>query len=433
MEDRQRIVITGIGPISSVGIGKENFWEGILNKKINIELEECFLDGDLWDKFYYHKVKDFDITKFGIEKSKLDDIRDWKEGEEITDLNYLIAAVKLALDDSGLDYNQEDNGIGLVLAHENLGLMPFGFKISDIAYEMLIDKSRSEVSKKDFYDGFYKKFLKSGYDIQTFADLFHLARVFNIHEYSLFINNACAAGLYALETASQIIRSKQVKRIVVAASDNPEIYKYLWFRDLGIYAQDGIVRPFAKDSKGLVFGDGGVGIVLETLEDAEKRGATVYAEYLGGGFDLEGWKITVPQIGSKSYQKTMITALKRSGLTREDIDLVCPHGVGSGPIDYYEAKAITDVFGPNTSSPLITTFKPYVGHNLGGSALLESAISLLSLHNNIIPETLNCNQTDPRFSIDLVKKQTKKQLNKVMKTCCAFAGFNGAVVFEKVI
>ncbi|MFH1062025.1 MAG: beta-ketoacyl synthase N-terminal-like domain-containing protein [Candidatus Omnitrophota bacterium] len=432
MEKRQRIVITGIGPISSVGIGRENFWQGILNKKINIELEECYLDGELWDKFYYHKVKDFDINKFGIEKAKLADIRDWKEGEEVVDLNYLIAAVKLALDDSKLDYNNDNNGIGLVLAHENLGLMPFGFKISDLAYEMLIDKKKSEISKKDFYDGFYKKFLKSGYDIQTFADLFHIARVFNIHEYSLFINNACASGLYALETASQIIQSKQAKRVVVAASDNPEIYKYLWFRDLGIYAKDGIVKPFAKGSNGLVFGDGGVGIVIETLEGAQKRGATIYAEYLGGGFDLEGWKITVPQIGSKSYQKAMNNALKRSNLKQEDIDLVCPHGVGSGPIDYYESKAIADVFSDSNPKPLITTFKPYVGHNLGSSALFESAILLLSLQNNIIPETLNCPEVDPRFNITLVQKQTKKKLKTVMKSCCAFAGFNSAVTFQKV-
>ena len=432
MNNRQRIVITGIGPISSVGIGRKKFWEGILNKNLNVEIEECNLDGELWDKFYLHKVRDFDINKFGIDKSKLNDIRDWKEGEEITDLNYLIAAIKLALDDSGLEYENDNNGIGLVLAHENLGLMPFGFKISELAYDMLISKKKSELSKKDFYDSFYKKFLKSGYDVQAFADLFHIARVFNVHDYSLFINNACASGLYALESACQIIRSKQAKRVVVAASDIPEIYKYLWFRDLGIYADDGIVRPFSRDSKGLVFGDGGIGIVMETLEDARKRGASIYAEYLGGGFDLEGWKITVPQIGSKSYQKAMINAFKQSGLEKEDINLVCPHGVGSGPIDYYEAKAITDIFGENPESPLITTFKPYIGHNLGGSALLESAILLLSLKNNIIPETLNCDEVDPRFNISLIKQTKKKELTTAMKICCAFAGFNAATVFKKI-
>ena len=432
MEDKQRIVITGIGPISSVGIGKKDFWEGILNKKTNIETQECFLDKELWAKFPCHKVKNFDISRFGIDKSKLQDIKDWKDGEEIIDLNYLIAAIKLALDDSKIDYEKDNNGIGLVLAHENLGLMPFGFKLSDLAYEMLIDKKKKDVSKKEFFDKFYRKFLKSGYDVQTFADLFHVARVFNVKNYSLFINNACASGLYALETAKQILASGQAQKVVVAASDHPDIYKYLWFRDLGIYSEDGIIRPFSKDAKGLVFGDGGAAIVMEKLETAGGRGAPIYGEYLGGGFDLEGWKITVPQIGSKSYQRAMLDSLKQAKLKKEEVDLLCPHGVGSGPIDYYEAKAITDIFGVDPVRPLISTFKPYVGHNLGSSALLESVIMLLALKNNIVPEVLNCENPDPRIKISLVKKQVKKELKTAMKICCAFAGFNSAAVFKKV-
>jgi len=424
-----RVVITGLGPIASVGIGKDRFWQGITQKKLNLKLEECLIDGELWDKYYVHKVENFDISKFGIDKDKLNEIKDWKEGEEIVDLNYLIAAVKLALDDSGLKYDGEDNGISLVLAHENIGLMPFGFKISNIAYEML---SKERLPKKDFFDKFYCKFLKSGYDVQSFADLFHVAKVFNIHNYSLFINNACASGLYAIEAASQIIRTGQAKAVVIAASDHPDIYKYLWFKELGIYSKDGIIRPFCKDSKGLVFGDGGAGIVLEDLEHAKKRKANIYAEYLGGGFDLEGWKITVPQIGNNSYQKAMEGCLKRSGLNNKDIDLLCPHGVGSQPIDFYEAKAITDAFGKNPQKPLITTFKPYVGHNLGSSALLESVILLLSLKNNVIPPTLNCDTIDPKFNISLVNQKKETKLEVAMKICCAFAGFNAATIFKKL-
>ena len=432
MAKRQRIVITGIGPISSIGIGREKFWDGILNKRINIEKETCILDEKVWDAFFYHKVTGFDVNSLGIDPEKLNDIRSWKEGEEIADLNYLIGAVKLALDDSGLPRSGDNNGIGLVLAHENLGLMPFGFKISNLAYEMLIDKKKSELSKRDFYDSFYKKFLKSGYDIQTFADLFHVARVFDIHAYSLFLNNACASGLYALEAASQIIRSGQAHSVVVAAADNPEIYKYLWFRDLGIYSNDGICRPFCKNSSGLVFGDGGVGLVLETLEAARQRKAHIYAEYCGGGFDLEGWKITVPQIGSDSYQRAIRSALTNSSLEPENIGLLVPHGVGSGPSDYYEAKAISDVFGENSEKPLISAFKPYVGHNLGGSALLETAILLLAMDNSIIPATLNRDEPDPRCKISLLAKNKKKKIKTAIKTCCAFAGFNAAAVFRRI-
>lgn len=432
---KKTVVITGIGPISSAGIGKGDFWRGILEKKTHIVRERYRVDGELWGEFFLHKVRDFDIARFGIDRESLDDIRAWKEGEEIPDLNYLLAAVKLALDDSRLDYRRDDNGIGLVLAHENIGLMEFAYKVSDVSYEMLTGKNRSIISKKEFFDTFYKKFLKSGYDVQTFADLFHVAKVFNIHNYSLFINNACASGLYAFEAAAQIIRNGQARAVVIAAADHPEIYKYLWFKELGIYSPDGVIRPFCKDSNGLVFGDGGVGIVMEDGGHARGRNAPVYAEYLGAGFDLEGWKITVPRIGSNSYQTAIARAFEHSGVTPAEIDLLCPHGVGSHPIDYYEARAITDTFGKNPVRPAMTAFKPYVGHNLGGSALLESAIMILSLFHNIIPPALNCENPDPRFNISLVTRDIgippSRPLQHAMKICCAFAGFNAAAVFRK--
>jgi 3-oxoacyl-(acyl-carrier-protein) synthase len=208
-----------------------------------------------------------------------------------------------------------------------------------------------------------------------------------------------------------MIKCNQSSAVITAASDYTEIYKYLWFREIGLYSEDGRIRPFCKDSNGLVFGDGGVGIVLEDLEHARKRNASIYAEYLGGGFCLEGWKVTTPQIGSDSYQKAISKALKQ--------------------IDYYESKAITDVFGSNPENPLITTFKPYVGHNLGGSALLESAILLLSLKNEVILPTLNSENVDPKFNISLVKEKSDIKVNTAMKICCAFAGYNSAVVFKR--
>mgnify|MGYP001609093722 CR=1 FL=1 len=432
MSGEHRVVITGIGPISSIGVGKENFWQGILHKRINIKLEKQLIDGELWDEFYTHRINKFDISKFEVDENQLEDIKKWKEGEEVVDLNYLIAAIKLALDDSNLDSNMEQNNISLVLTHENLVLMPFVFKISDLAYEVLIEKKKSHITKKDFFNELYRAFFKSGYDTQTFVSLFHVARIFNIHNFSLFINNACASGLYALEVASQIINNNQAKVVVVAASDHSDIYKYIWFKDLGIYSKDGVIRPFCKDSNGLVFGDGGIGIVMEDLEYAQKRNAPIYAEYLGGGFDLEGWKITVPQIGSHAYQRAILKAFQQSKLEKENIDLLCPHGVGYQVIDYYEAKAITDIFGQNPKKPLITTFKPYIGHNLGGSALIETAILLLSLKNNIVPPTLNCDNLDSKLNMSLVKDKTEAKLKTAMKICCAFAGYNAAAVFRKL-
>jgi 3-oxoacyl-(acyl-carrier-protein) synthase len=428
MGDNKRVVITGIGPIASPGIGKDAFWKGLIEQKTGLNTRPFDVDGEVWGNFPVHSVEDFDFDKFNINKMALAYMDDWKGEKAPIDLYYLIASVSLALDDSGIEYESDDNGLGLVLTHENMGLMQYLFQLSQLSYDTL---TSGDLSRKEFYEKLYRERLKSGYDIQTFMTLFHVAKAFNVHDYSLFINNACASGLYALENASQIIKCNQSSTVVVAASEYTEIYKYLWFKDIGLYSEDGKIRPFSKESNGLVFGDGGVGIVMEDLEHAEKRNAHIYAEYLGGGFDLEGWKVTTPQIGSKSYQKAISKTLKQSNITNDEVELLCPHGVGSSSIDYYEAKAITDIFGPNPEKPLISAFKPYVGHSLGNSALLEASILLLSLEKEIVLPTLNSENTNPALNISLVKDKIETKINTAMKICCAFAGYNSAVVFKR--
>lgn len=428
--NKKRVVITGIGPVSSIGLGKDDIWKNVLAGNTNVELEKKSVDGKLWTEFPLHKMSEFNIADFDIDKDALSWIKDWQNGKDNTDLFYLIAAIKLAIDDSGLDYKKENNDLGIVLSHENYNLTPFLEEVSDYAYEVLV-KSKKKISKKDFYDDLYKNCVKGGYDVQPFMPLFHLAKVFNIHNYSLFLCTACASGLYGLESASQIINSGQSKAVIVTAADHPDVYKYVWFRDLGIYSPDGKIRPFSKDSNGLVFGDGGSALILEDYDNAKKRGAHIYAEYMGGGFSLESWQVTVPQVGSNSYQSAMKKAFEQSSIKKDEIDLLCPHGVGSRVIDYYESKAITDIFGKK-NLPTITTFKPYLGHNLASSALLETSILLLAMDHNIVPPTLNCENENPEYGITLLKKKEEKVIRTAMKICCAFAGYNAATIFRKV-
>jgi 3-oxoacyl-(acyl-carrier-protein) synthase len=432
MTGGKRVAITGIGPLASTGIGKDAFWKGILEKRIGLDTREYCIDGDVWGRFPVYSVRGFGFEQFDMDEMALAYMNEWKEEEPPVDLQYLMAAVSLALKDSGINYHLPENDLGLILTHENMGLMPFLMKLSRISYDVLNTKEEEPVSRKQFYEKLYRDCLKSGYDVQTFMTLFHVAKAFNIHNYSLFINNACASGLYALESASQVIKCGQASAVVVAASEFTEIYKYLWFRDIGLYSDDGKIRPFCRDSNGLVFGDGGVGIVMEDLDHARDRNAHIYAEYMGGGFDLEGWKVTTPQIGSDSYQKAMLKALKQSNVSKGEIEMLCPHGVGSQSIDYYESKAITDVFGVNPPTPLITAFKPYVGHNLGGSALLEAAMLLLSMDNETVLPVLNYNNPDSKFNISLVKEIQESKTNIAMKICCAFAGYNAAAVFKRL-
>lgn len=429
MDKKIRVVITGIGPLASCGIGKNQFWQGLLEKKTGIKLEEYFIGDQLWDKFYLHKVENFDIARIGIEPYLLEQIKSWKKGEESTDLYFLLAAVKLAIDDAKLTFNRDNNDISCIITHENPGLEQYFSKIIDLSFDALIN---NKITKKDFAERLHYGSIKSSFDLQTFMTLFHVTKTFGIHGYSLFLNNACASGLYALENAAQIIKSGRSRTVIIAAADYPRIYKYLWFKELKMYSPDGKIRPFARDANGFVFGDGGVGLVLESLENAKKRKAIIYAEYLGGGFSQEGWKVTFPMSGGDFYQKAVAEALAFSRVKIKEIDCVCAHGAANAIIDRYEVKAITDIFGIKFKRPLITTFKPYVGHNLGGSALLETAILLLCMENNICLPVLNTETIEPKMQIDLVREKLEVKLSTVLKTCCAFAGYNAAAVFKRI-
>jgi len=425
----KRVVVTGVGPITSIGIGKKAVWDSLVSGQTNVQLEEWCVDGKLWEKFYLHRIDNFNITDFGISKEKLDAIKRWKEGEEVVDLYYLLAAVKLALDDSGLEYNSEDNNIGCVISHENAGLEQYFSKVVDVTYNAL--SKGAVIAKKRFCEIFHDSLDRDSYDLQTFMPLFHIQKTFGIHGYSLFINNACSSGLYAIENASQIIQSGRCPAVIIASADYPRIYKYLWFKELKMYAEDGKIKPFSNHANGFVFGDAAVGLVLEDLEHAQKRKAKIYGEYLGGGFSQEGWKITYPNPLDNFYQKAIEEALSFSKVSKEEVDLICAHGAANPIIDRYEARAITDTFGKRTKKPLITAFKPYVGHNLGGSALLETAMLLLCLEHNIVLPVINTPEINPKLNIELVQQKVEKKLNIVFKICTAFAGFNAAALFRR--
>jgi 3-oxoacyl-(acyl-carrier-protein) synthase len=272
---------------------------------------------------------------------------------------------------------------------------------------------------------------KRAYDLQAFMFIYHVCKMFKIHGFSLFINNACASGLYALEVAADIIKSSKCDVVIVSAVDHPDIYKYLWFKKINMYSPDGKIRPFSRDSNGFVFGEGGAAIILEDSEHALKRRARIYAEYLGGDFCLEGWKVAYPAIQENYYTNLLKNAIQKFNLKLSDIDLINPHGVGNKIIDSYEAKAITDIFGYDSSALSITALKPYVGHVLGGSAFLETAILLIAFEKNIIPPTLNCENTNQDLRINLLVKKKTYALNYALKICSAFGGFDAAIILKR--
>ena len=264
IDSKRKVVITGIGPITPVGIGKEKVIEGVLNRKNGLILRETKLNDEVWDESYVHLVNDFDINDFQIDQDDLDYIKNWKEGEHNKDLLFLLAAVKLALQDSQIDWHSKNNNISLIVAHENPGLEQCLLKIYETAFDLY--KQNKYLTKPVFYDQVFKKTMKVGYETQSFMTLFHIARTFNLKNYSLLINNACASGLYAIEVASDLIKLGKLKQVVVVAGDCPDALKTIWLKSINMYQEDGKIKPFDSRAEGFVMGEGAAAFIIEDYD-----------------------------------------------------------------------------------------------------------------------------------------------------------------------
>lgn len=430
MNSNDSVVITGIGPICSLGIGAEKVMTSLRKNNSNFVNESFFVDNEHWEDFQKFQVPNFNISDFNLDVNVLNEIRTWKQGVSVIDLDYFFGAIKLALDDARIISNDnQDRKIGIVLAHENICFFPFVEKMCEVSFKALSGKKNKKIN---FYKEIFKECSQAGYDVQSFVTLFQITKLFRIHGISLFINNACASGLYALETGAQLIRSGQVDVVIVAAADYADFFKYLWFKNLNFSSKDNLIRPFCKLANGFVLGDGAAALVLERKSQATKKIKKIYAEYLGGGFALDGWKMTMPNITGESYKNAITNALSASKCSIDDISLICPHGIGLPITDYYEAKALYDVFSRNLTKTKITALKPYIGHTLGASSLLETAILLISMAENFIPATLNHVQAPNKIKIIPTTQSEHTKINTYIKTCCAFGGFNAAAVFRRI-
>jgi 3-oxoacyl-[acyl-carrier-protein] synthase II len=207
--------------------------------------------------------------------------------------------------------------------------------------------------------------------------------------------------------------------------------KYRWFKEQNLYAEDGLMKPFDRQRNGVVFGEGGAALVLEDYDHARRRGAALYAEYLGGGFTQEAWKIGISNPNSECYRRAFEIALKASGVRPETLAFVNPHGAATRSGDLYEARTIAGVFADCRRPPLVSAFKPYVGHNLGGSALVETAILLLAMRANLAPPTLNYQEPDSALNLALMTELKSVNLQVVAKMSSGFGGFNAVGIFQK--
>jgi nodulation protein E len=226
------------------------------------------------------------------------------------------------------------------------------------------------------------------------------------------------------------VRNGIVDVALAGGSETPITYGYLkaW-EAIRVVAPD-TCRPFSKNRQGMILGEGGAMMVIETLENAKARGANILAEITGFGMTSDASHITKPsQTGA---EQAMINALKDAGLQPSDIDYINAHGTGTMVNDSMEIAAIKNVFEEHAQNLSISSTKSMHGHVLGGTSALEAVITTLAVQHDILPPTANFQEHDPECDLDIVPNASRpKQIRHALSNSFAFGGLNAVVVFSK--
>lgn len=406
----KRVVITGLGVVSPIGSNIQEFWKNVKEKNTGIRPLQK-LDSNL-----------FKGTSLAAEVTGEDvitceaDVTPYSKSVE-----YAYKASQMALKDAGfsekIDY---PNRYGLILGTTN--------GTEDIV-ERTIDtfdiKSEEEELSEEA-----KNMLAYFRPIEMSATV---AKLCNLGGTNMVIPTACTAGNYAFGTAYSMIKEGRSKVMLAGGSDPFTRSCYTIFYRLGAMTKEDI-KPFAEDRTGMVVGEGAGIMVLEELEHALERGATIYGEISGYGLSCDAYHPTAPDPEGNGAALAMKKALENSNLTIDDISYISAHGTGTKANDSHEVNAMYKVFGEKLPNIPIHCLKSVIGHCMGAASAFEGISAVFSLQEQIIPSTKNTEIIDESFpiSIDINNANNKPaEVKHIMSNSFAFGGNICSLIFSQ--
>lgn len=392
-----------MGAVTSIGIGKDEFWKNLLSGRSGISEIERF-DTSQFPTHRAGEIKNFDARDFMPEAvaSRIG------RGSQLA-----ISASVLALKDSGLDAAKLPKmGTGIII----------GTTMGEIPALELIDKFWTKKGEDDVYSSNVQKF-----PVNNLAS--NVAFFFNLTSHNYVIPTACAAGNYSIGYAYDLIRTGKTDLALAGGTDPLSRIAFMGFNRLFAMAPEK-VQPFDKNRKGMILGEGGAIVVVESLAHAEKRGAKIYAEVLGYGLSCDASNMTIPSL--KGIVKVMEKAVKNSGIKKEDVDYISAHGTGTGQNDKTESAAIKEVFKDRAKDIPVSSIKSMLGHTMGTASCLEAMVCCLTIQDGVIPPTINYETPDPECDIDCVpNKARNKKVDIALNNSFAFGGNNACVAFGR--
>lgn len=408
----KRVVVTGMGVISPIGTGLNKFWEALISGASGVDRITQF-DASDYKVQIAGEVKDFNVG----------DYIDKKEARRMDRfVQFAVAASKMAIDDAGLDLNNEDSErIGVVIG-SGIGGISTVFEQSKI----LLERGPGRVSP-----------LTVPMKIINMASG-QVAMAFGFKGFNSSVVTACASSNNAIGDSFRLLKNGELDVIVTGGTEAAivpiSIAGFSAMKALSTYNDEPqkASRPFDAKRDGFVMGEGAGILVLETLEHAKARGAKIYAEIVGYGVTCDAYHITAPDPEGLGAAKAMKKAMDEAGLTPEDISYINAHGTSTPLNDKLETLAIKKVFGKRAYDIPISSIKSMIGHLLGAAGGVEAVASVLTVFHGIIPPTINYENPDPECDLDYVpNKARESQINAVLSNNLGFGGHNVTIAFKK--
>jgi 3-oxoacyl-[acyl-carrier-protein] synthase II len=408
----RRVVITGMGLVTPVGIGVADSWEAICAGKSGIGEITRFDTSDYQTKIAA-EVKGFKAEDFIPKKEA-------KRNELF--ISYAMAATRMALEDAALEINSKNaNRIGVVTGC-GLG----GLGIMEETILNVCTKGPKRVSP--FFIPMMIGNMAPGM----------ISIHFGAKGPNLSIATACAAGAHAIGDSFEMIRSGRVDAMITGGTEAvvsaTAVAGFNAMKALSTRNDEPAKasRPFDRDRDGFIIGEGSGILIIEALDVALERGARIYAELIGYGLTGDGYHMTSPCPDGDGAVRCMQTALDDAGVAYDMVDYINAHGTSTELNDLYESRAVKTVFKDHAFKLAISSTKSMTGHLLGGAGGVETVFTALSIYNDIMPPTINYENQAEECNLDYVPNVARrKTVNVAMTNSFGFGGTNASLLLRK--
>jgi len=409
----RRVVITGLGPVTSIGEGRDAFWQGLKEGQSGVRRVEDLLDLEGIDVKIAAPTATFDPTTY----------IDPKKARRLDRSSQLgLAAARLAMEDAAIPSDAIVPERACVIAGTGIG----GMLTFEENMEILTEKGPRKVSP--FFVPRMMPNAMSG----------EISIAFGFQGPNFGVVSACASSAHAIGLAADLIRSG-TSDIALAGGAEAVLLRitFAGFARMGALSKRNdeptrASRPFDRDRDGFVMGEGGGFVVLETLEHARARGARIYAELAGFGMSADASHITAPCEDGRGQAQAMTMALSQAGASPQDVDYLNAHGTSTGLNDPAETAAIKTVLGDDAKRIKISSTKSQIGHLLGAAGGVETIATMLSMEHGTIPATLNYETPDPDCDLDYTPQLTEMPIRVALSNSFGFGGQNATLLFRSV-